>query len=69
MTLLFTDSKETRKFPAQNYGKLQEQLKAFNWTYVLDEDHFYKSGLEDDEEYYASKADYIATQKWHKRRH
>ncbi len=64
----FYKPKEQREFPLQNYGKLQEQLQAFNWTYALDEDHFFQSDVDLEEDNYTSKKDYFDSQKWYKRK-
>ncbi len=66
--ITFYKPKAQRKFPSQNYGKLTNQLDQFNWTYALDEDHFFQSDIDLEEDRYASKSDYLEMQKWYKRK-
>lgn len=66
--ITFYKPKSQRKFPSQNYGKLTNQLDQFNWTYALDEDHFFQSDIDLEEDRYATKSDYLEMQKWYKRK-
>lgn len=53
--------------PTQNYGKLQNDLDAFNWIYALDEHNFTNEDIEETAEVYATKKDYFAMRKWYKK--
>lgn len=64
----FYRPEEERKLPIQNYGKLLKQLKELDWKYTLDEDTFFQSDIDLEEEMYASKEDYLTCQKWYKRK-
>ncbi|MEY8868122.1 hypothetical protein AB9K24_01350 [Meridianimaribacter flavus] len=66
--ITFYKPKDQHNFPSQNYGKLQEELNTFNWAYALDEDHFFQSDIDLEEDSYANKQDYIGMQKWYNRK-
>ena len=57
-----------RNIPLQNYGTQRKELEKFNWTYALDEDYFYQSDIDLEQEMYSTKEDYIDTQKWYRRK-
>ena len=57
-----------KKMPAENYGKLKNELDAFNWVYALDEGHFTDEDINDDVEVYATEKDYYKMKKWYARK-
>lgn len=64
----FFKPEEERNIPLQNYGSSAKDLEKFNWSYALDEDFFYQSDIELQEEEYLTSEDYYACQKWYKRK-
>lgn len=64
----FFKPKEERKLPTQNYGKFEMQLNKLDWKYALDEDTFFQSDIDLEQEMYSTEEDYIDTQKWYRRK-
>ncbi|WP_452232708.1 hypothetical protein [Lacinutrix sp. MEBiC02595] len=56
-----------KSMPTQNYGKLKNELDAFQWIYALDEHNFTTEDIEETAEVYASNKDSYAMQKWYKK--
>lgn len=66
--ITFFRPEQQLKMPTQNYGKLKEELDVFSWVYALDEHHFTNEDVEMTEDEYLTKEDYVASQKWYKRK-
>lgn len=66
-TTFYKPEKE-KNIPIKNYGKLQNQMKEFNWQYALDEDTFFQTDVDAPKEEYFSINDYLDIQKWYNRK-
>lgn len=56
-----------KKIPTQNYGKLKNDLDAFNWIYALDEHRFTNEDIDETADVYATIKDYYTMQRWYKK--